>query len=170
VRYAEFERRPHPVQVADVLRDLAPEMNVRARWVAVDLHVDVPDSLPLISATNEEIEHLLSSLINNAIKYTDPGGKVWVSLKEEGGSVVGIVKDTGIGIPADEIPRIFQEFYRTQAAKERAQGTGLGLSIVRRVLDLYGGQIHVESEPGAGSTFTFFLPSVPDVPSQPPEN
>jgi two-component system phosphate regulon sensor histidine kinase PhoR len=163
VRYAEIERRPHPVQIADVLRDLVPEMNVRARWVAVDLHVDVPDSLPLISATNEEIEHLLSSLINNAVKYTDPGGQVWISLKDEGGNVVGVVRDTGIGIPASEIPRIFDEFYRTEAAKERTQGTGLGLSIVKRVLDLYGGRIHVESEPGKGSTFTFAFPAIKEL-------
>jgi signal transduction histidine kinase len=160
VRYAEFERHPHPVQVADVLRDLVPEMNVRARWVAVDLHADIPDALPPISATNEEIEHLLSSLINNAIKYTDPGGQVWVSLEEKGDRVVGTVRDTGIGIPADEIPLIFQEFYRTEAARERTQGTGLGLSIVKRVLDLYGGQIRVESEPGKGSTFTFSIPAI----------
>jgi len=160
VRYAEFERRPHPVQIADVLRDLVPEMSVRARWVAVDLHADVLNSLSPVSATNEEIEHLLSSLINNAIKYTDPGGQIWVSLREEGGSVVGVVRDTGIGIPADEIPRIFDEFYRTEAARERTQGTGLGLSIVKRVLDLYGGRIHVESEPGRGSTFTFSIPAI----------
>jgi signal transduction histidine kinase len=160
VWFAEIERRPHPVQVADVMRALAPEMHVRARWVAVDLQIDVPDALPLISATNEEIEHLLTSLVNNAIKYTDPGGKVRVSLKEEDGNVVGIVRDTGIGIPAEEMPLIFQEFYRTEAAKERTQGTGLGLSIVKRVLDLYGGRIDVESEPGKGSIFTFTLPAI----------
>jgi signal transduction histidine kinase len=111
-------------------------------------------------ATNEEIEHLLSNLINNAIKYTDPGGRVTVSLRSEDGRVVGMVKDTGIGIPEKELPRIFDEFYRSESAKDRTQGTGLGLSIVRRVLDLYGGEILVESRVGIGSTFTFSFPAL----------
>ncbi|HUT20326.1 MAG TPA: HAMP domain-containing sensor histidine kinase [Anaerolineae bacterium] len=160
VRYAEIERRPHPVHMLDVMRELAPEMSVRVRWAAVNLDLQLPESLPPVSATDEEIEHLLSNLINNAIKYTDPGGRVTVSMWEENGDVVGTVKDTGIGIPAEEIPRIFGEFYRTGAAKARTQGTGLGLSIVKRVLDLYGGQIRVASEPGKGSTFTFSLPAI----------
>jgi signal transduction histidine kinase len=163
VRYAEIERRPHPVHMLEVMRELAPEMSVRARWGALNLDLQLPESLPPVSATDEEIEHLLSSLINNAIKYTDPGGRVTVSMWEENGDVVGTVKDTGIGMPAEEIPRIFDEFYRAEAAKARAQGTGLGLSIVKRVLDLYGGRIHVESEPGKGSTFTFSLPAIGEV-------
>jgi signal transduction histidine kinase len=142
------------------MRDLAPEMSVRARWAAVDLQIDLPDALPPIAATTEDIEHLLSNLINNAVKYTDPGGRIDVSMWEQDGDVVGAVQDTGIGIAADEIPRIFDEFYRTDAAKDRTQGTGLGLSIVKRVLDLYGGRIHVESEPGKGSTFTFSFPAI----------
>jgi two-component system phosphate regulon sensor histidine kinase PhoR len=160
VRYAEIERRPHPVRVDEVMRELASEMSVRARWVAVDLHLDLPDALPKISATHEDIEHLLSNLINNAIKYTDPGGRVIVSMWEQNGDVVGAVQDTGVGIAAGEIPRIFDEFYRTDAAKNRTQGTGLGLSIVKRVLDLYGGRIHVDSELGKGSTFTFSFPAI----------
>jgi signal transduction histidine kinase len=163
VRYAEIERRPHPVRIVEVMRELAPEMSVRARWVAVDLRLDIPDALPAISATNEDIEHLLSNLINNAIKYTDPGGRVTVSMWEQNGNVVGAVEDTGVGIAAEEIPRIFEEFYRTEAAKSRTQGTGLGLSIVQRVLDLYGGGIHVVSEPGKGSTFTFSFPAIGEV-------
>jgi signal transduction histidine kinase len=162
VRFAEIERRPHPVQLVEIMEQLGPEMGVRARWVAVDLYMDIPDSLPRIMATNEEIEHLLSNLINNAIKDTDPGGQVTVSLRGENGKVIGVIKDTGIGIPKEEIPRIFDEFYRSESAKNRSQGTGLGLSIVRRVLDLYGGEIHVESEPGQGSTFTFSFPAIAD--------
>jgi two-component system sensor histidine kinase ResE len=160
VRYAEIERRPHPVEVTEIMRRLAPEMDVRAKWVAVNLHTDIPDVLPKIVATSEDIEHMLANLINNAIKYTDPGGDVRVSLRERKGHVVGTVQDTGIGVPADEIPLIFAEFYRGSNAKDRTTGTGLGLSIVRRVVDLYNGKIQVESEPGVGSTFTFAFPVV----------
>jgi signal transduction histidine kinase len=161
VKYAEIERKPHPVQLADVLRRLAPEMRVRARWVAVNLELDMPESLLCVAATDEDIEHLLSNLVNNAVKYTDPGGQVKVSLREQDGNVVGIVEDTGIGIAAEDLPRIFDEFYRAKSAKSKAQGTGLGLSIVKRVVHLYGGQIHVESELGKGSKFTFSLPAIP---------
>jgi two-component system phosphate regulon sensor histidine kinase PhoR len=128
--------------------------------VAVDLKLNLPDSLPPVEATNEDIEHLLANLVNNAIKYTEPGGQVTVTLEERDGQIVGTVEDTGIGIASEELPRIFDEFYRAESAKGKAQGTGLGLSIVKRVLDLYGGQIHVESELGKGSKFTFTLPAV----------
>jgi len=158
VRHAELERKAHPVQLLEVLRRSAPEKRVRARWRAVDLHLDVPDSLPLVMGTSEEMEHLLSNLINNAIKYTDPGGKVTVSLREENHSVVGVVEDTGIGISPEDLPWILDEFYRAESAKDMAGGTGLGLSIVKRVVDLYGGQIDVESELGKGSKFTFTFP------------
>jgi two-component system phosphate regulon sensor histidine kinase PhoR len=160
VKYAEIEQQRRHVQLVDVVKRLAPEMRVRARWVAVDLYLDLPDTLPPVLAVDEDIEHLVSNLINNAIKYTEPGGKVKVSLKAERGNVIGIVEDTGIGIAGEEIPRIFDEFYRSDGAKDKAQGTGLGLSIVKRVLDLYGGQIEVESEPGKGSKFTFSFPAM----------
>ena len=159
IRHAEIERKVRPVQLLDVLGRMVSEKRVQARWRAVDLRVDVPDALPLVTATDEDIEHLLSNLINNAIKYTNPGGRVTISLKEEGGKVVGAVEDTGIGIAPDELPRIFDEFYRAESAKDmHANGTGLGLSIVKRVVDLYGGRLDVESEPGRGSKFIFVFP------------
>jgi coenzyme F420 hydrogenase subunit beta len=159
VRQAEIERKVQPVQLLDVLRRMEAEKCVRARWRAVDLRVDVPDSLPPVTATYEDMEHLLSNLINNAIKYTNPGGKVTVSLKEEDGKIVGAVEDTGIGISPDDLPRIFDEFYRAESARGMdAQGTGLGLAIVKRVVDLYDGQLDVESELGKGSKFTFSFP------------
>jgi signal transduction histidine kinase len=71
-----------------------------------------------VTATDEDMEHLLSNLINNAIKYTNPGGRVTISLKEEDGKVVGAVEDTGIGIAPDELPRVFDEFYRAESAKD----------------------------------------------------
>jgi two-component system phosphate regulon sensor histidine kinase PhoR len=159
VKYAEIESQRQHVQLSDIVNRLAPEMRVRARWVAVDLYLDIPNSLPLVLATNEDLEHLMSNLISNAIKYTEPGGKVTVTLKAEGDRVVGIVEDTGIGIAPEEVSRIFDEFYRAEGARSKAQGTGLGLSIVKRVLDLYGGRIDVESKPGKGSKFTFSFPA-----------
>ncbi len=155
VRQSEIERKLQPVQLLDVVHRLAPEQRIRARWRAVDLYLDMPDSLPPVTATYEDMEHLLSNLINNAIKYTNPGGKVTVSFREQNGHVVGTVEDTGIGIAPEDLPRIFGEFYRADSAKDMANGTGLGLAIVKRVVDLYDGHLHVESEPGKGSRFTF---------------
>jgi coenzyme F420 hydrogenase subunit beta len=159
VQLSEVERQVRPVQLLDVLKRLAPEKQVRAKWRAVEFDLDLPESLPMVDATPEDMEHLLSNLINNAIKYNVPGGSVVVSLKTEGDSVVGVVKDTGIGIAREEIPRIFEEFYRTETAKDMdAHGTGLGLSIVKRIVDLYGGQLYVESKVGEGSQFSFAFP------------
>ena len=159
VRHAEIERKAQPVQLLEVLSGLVREMRVRARWRAVELHLDVPDSLPPVIATEEDMEHLLSNLINNAIKYTNPGGKVTVSLAEDERGLVGSVRDTGIGISPEDTRRIFDEFYRAKNARDMdSYGTGLGLSIARRVVDLYGGQLNVESELGKGSKFTFILP------------
>ena len=135
VRHEEFLRKPRPVQLLDVLDKLVPEMQIRARWRSVNLRVHAPESLPLVHGTFEDMEHLLSNLINNAIKYTNPGGHVTVTLREENGAVVGIVQDTGIGIPSKDLPRIFDEFFRSENAKEMGvHGTGLGLSIVKRFM------------------------------------
>jgi len=159
VQHAEIERKLQPVQLLDVVWRLAPEMRVKAKWRAVEFHVDVPESLPSVAGTYEDMEHLASNLINNAIKYTKPGGTVTVSLREEDDSVIGVVEDTGVGIAPEDLPRIFDEFYRSEQAKDMdAHGTGLGLSIAKRVVDLYGGQIDVESRLGKGSKFSFVFP------------
>jgi signal transduction histidine kinase len=159
VRNAEIERKVQPVRLLDVLERLVHGKRVRARWKAVDFCTVVPDSLPLVMATYEDMEGLLSNLINNAIQYTEPGGKVTVALWEEDSRVVGTVEDTGVGIPSEDLPRIFDEFYRTESAKDMAPGTGLGLSIVVRAVDLYGGHLDVESKVGKGTKFTFTFPT-----------
>jgi signal transduction histidine kinase len=159
VQHAEIERKVQPVQLLDVVWRLAPEMRVRAKWRAVDFHADVPESLPLIMGTHEDMEHLVSNLVNNAIKYTEPGGTVKISLWEEDDRVIGVVEDTGIGIAPDDLPMIFDEFYRSEHAKDMdAHGTGLGLAIAKRVVNLYGGRLDVESEVGKGSKFSFSFP------------
>lgn len=159
VRHVEIERTMQPVQLLDIVRRLAPEMRVRARWRAIDIYFELPDSLSLVTATPEEMEQLFSNLITNAIKYTNPGGRVTVALREDEHGVVVSVSDTGIGIAPEDLERIFEGFYRAPMAREMdAQGSGLGLTIVKRVVELYGGKLHVESEPGKGSTFRVAFP------------
>jgi len=159
IQQAEVEKVVEPVQLVDVLWRVVPEMRIKATLRGVDLVLDVPHSLPLIGATDEHMEQLLSNLIDNAIKYTDPEGRVTISLREEDRCVVGEVEDTGIGIAPQDMSRIFEEFYRTENAKEvEPYGTGLGLAIVNRVVELYGGQLRVESELDKGTKFTFVFP------------
>ncbi|MBP8625626.1 MAG: response regulator [Syntrophorhabdaceae bacterium] len=121
--------------------------------------IDVPDTLPLIEADRAEMEQLFTNLISNAIKYNVKNGKVKVSAKANKHFLNITVADTGIGIEADCLPHIFDEFYRVSCPETRyTTGTGLGLSIVKKIVESHFGRIDVESIPGKGTTFTVSLP------------
>ncbi len=114
----------------------------------------------LVMGDADRLRQLLLNLVENAIKYTPPGGKVTLSLAREPGWVSVTVADTGIGIAPEDLPHIFERFYRADKARSRAMGgTGLGLSIAQWIAQAHGGQITVESRPGEGSAFTLWLPS-----------
>ena len=103
---------------------------------------------------------LVRNLVDNAIRYTRPGGRVDVSLIPEDGAVVLTVEDTGLGIPTRDLPRIFERFYRVDRARSRETGgTGLGLSIVKHVVENHGGSVEVRSELGRGTRFEVRLPA-----------
>jgi len=111
-------------------------------------------------ADPQAVEQILTNLLDNALKYTPAGGRICVSTEEAGKFVRVRVRDTGIGIPASDLGRIFERFYRVDKARSRELGgTGLGLSIVKHLVQQLGGEIRVESEVGRGSTFSFTLPS-----------
>jgi two-component system sensor histidine kinase SenX3 len=102
---------------------------------------------------------MFTNLVDNAVKYTPPGGRVEVVGGSEDSEITIRISDTGIGIPEGKIPRIFERFYRVDKARSKATGgTGLGLSIVKHVAENHGGRVTVESTPGEGSTFTVYLP------------
>lgn len=101
---------------------------------------------------------LLLNLLDNAVKYTDSGGSVKLTLRQEGGSVTGTVSDTGCGIAPDELPKIWRRFYQSANTHRHKSGAGLGLSMVKWIVKLHGGSITVQSTPGKGSAFTFTLP------------
>jgi two-component system phosphate regulon sensor histidine kinase PhoR len=111
-----------------------------------------------VAATRDGLKQVLLNLLQNAINYTPEGGKIEVSVKEYPRQVVVRISDTGIGIPAADLPRIFERFYRVDKARSReAGGTGLGLSIVKHLIESFGGSVWAESKPGKGSTFYFSL-------------
>jgi two-component sensor histidine kinase/uncharacterized protein YigA (DUF484 family) len=130
------------------------------KGVAVDFVLE--ESIPELMADEKLLDELFGNLISNAIKYTPSGGKVRVSLAAESEHRVRFeVADTGIGIPEEDIPRLFTEFFRAENAKAQAEeGTGLGLVIAKEILDFLGGSISVKSKVGEGTTLTCLLPSV----------
>jgi CheY-like chemotaxis protein len=113
-----------------------------------------------IRADKSKFKQVLYNLLSNAIKFTAQGGRVWVkAICEDGGTLCVEVGDTGVGIPREHHERIFNEFYQVDSATTRqVEGTGLGLSLTRRIIELHGGRMGLESEPGSGSVFTFRLP------------
>lgn len=121
------------------------------------LVVEVPEDLPLVLADRARIEQVLLNIIHNAVKFTRPGGELFATVTVEDSMVRFGIRDTGAGIPGDELPRLFERFYKTDRAR-RSEGTGLGLAIAKHIVQAHGGTIWAESAIGHGSTFFFTLP------------
>jgi len=148
-----------PVQLGEILRQVADELASQAEQKNLRVTLEIAANLPAVNGSPKLFKSLYENLLGNAIKYTLPGGAVTARLRLENGQVLGEVRDTGIGIPAEEQGRLFEEFFRAKNAKALTlRGTGLGLVIVKRIVDGAGGSIRVESAEGQGSTFTFTLP------------
>lgn len=141
----------------EVVGRVAFDFRPRAEYKAIELSSDVPDGLR-VSADRDAVYQILANLVDNAVRYTRPGGSVSISVSEGVGGVSVKVSDTGIGIPEAELPRIFERFYRVDKARSRESGgTGLGLSIVKHLVEAHDSRIEVQSVPGEGSAFTFTL-------------
>ena len=127
----------------------------------ISLTSDVNLSRDTIYGEPFSIDEIVTTMLFNAIKFTPAGGKVTVRAKEEDGHIRVDIADTGIGIPEQELSRVFDEFYRaSNASAMEKEGTGLGLAIARQVVERHGGRIWVESEEGKGSVFSFAFPLV----------
>jgi signal transduction histidine kinase len=148
-----------PVAAGEVLEEVVAQLQPDAETKGLELVLEVRDR-PSMLAQRAHLHSLWSNLIRNAIQYT-PSGSIKVTLLEEDGAIVSKVTDTGIGILPDEVGRLFQEFYRSEGARQQVQlGTGLGLPIVDQIVKIYQGSIQVDSTPGEGSTFTLRLPAL----------
>jgi len=148
------------VSVADALDTVLAELKDQADERQITVSVEILDH-PTITASPEHIKALWTNLLTNAIRYTNPKGHVTVKLAidELRKTLIGTVSDTGIGVATEEIPRIFEEFYRTEAAKAMQEtGTGLGLPIVQHIVSMYRGSMQLESVISQGSTFRFSFP------------
>jgi signal transduction histidine kinase len=111
-----------------------------------------------IEGDERRIRQVVFNLLSNAVKFTPQGGSVEVASAQRNGEVLVSVSDTGSGIAAEDLERIFEEFQQTEAGAQEREGTGLGLALSKKLIELHGGRLWVESELGKGSTFTFALP------------
>jgi two-component system phosphate regulon sensor histidine kinase PhoR len=161
-----------PVQVDALLREQADLFAPAAHERGITLEMAIQPDLPPVQANPEQIKSLWGNLLSNALKYNRDGGRIEVALEHVDDRLLACVADTGIGIPPEALPRLFAEFFRADNAKASDRtGTGLGLSIVKEIVTHTGGQISVESQLGAGTTFRFWLPApgaqAPAAPSSP---
>jgi two-component system phosphate regulon sensor histidine kinase PhoR len=153
------EPRVASVDLCAVVRKAADLLQPTAARKSQQLTVNVPPDLPDVLGNADYLERAVSNLIDNAIKYTREGGRIRVAAAPENGEVVVEVADNGIGIPAEDLARVFERFYRVDRSRSREMGgTGLGLSIVKHVAQVHGGTIDVSSTPGSGSTFRLKIP------------
>jgi signal transduction histidine kinase/HAMP domain-containing protein len=147
------------VSPKNIIREILESYQPRGRAKGLVLSDSVDAGLPNIDADPRRIEQVLSNLLSNAIKFTQEDGTIEVAAYQEGRSIRIDVKDSGVGIPADEIDRLFAKYQQTTSGKtSRQKGTGLGLVICKMIVEAHGGKIWAASEPGAGSTFSFCLP------------
>ena len=146
-----------PVAPCDLLDSASGRMQLQAERARLSLRVECADNLQKVKIDTQRLEQVLVNLIHNAVKFTRSGGELILEAEAGTGEVRFAVRDTGIGIPEEDVPRIFERFYRVD--KSRAgSGTGLGLSIAKHVVEAHGGKIWAESVEGRGSTFYFTIP------------
>ena len=133
--------------------------SLKASWKQIAIDTDIPAKIPPVLGDASLLRDVVQNLLDNAIQYTAPRGRITVHISADNSNAVVTVTDTGIGIPLADQERIFERFYRVDAARSReAGGTGLGLSIARHIVEAHGGRIWVRSEVGAGSSFSFSVP------------
>jgi two-component system, OmpR family, phosphate regulon sensor histidine kinase PhoR len=161
------ELNPRPTAVADLLAGPVERLQPQATRAGLTLTLDVPADLPPVRADAQRLGQVITNLLHNAIKFTPGGGAITVVAKADAGEVVIAVRDTGVGISADDLPRIFERFYKADRARSGG-GSGLGLAIARHIVEAHHGRIWAESVEGRGSTFYVALPvaSVRGTPSE----
>ena len=166
IELGQQELKPKMQSAAKLVEENVDSLQPLAQRKGITLTLQPPPEDAQVFADSEAVHQILTNVLENAIKYTGEGGTVIVSAKPLADSVEFSVKDTGMGIPAEDLPRLFERFYRVDKARSKAMGgTGLGLSIVKHLVQAQGGSVRVESTVNKGSTFYFTLPSREFIPS-----
>jgi two-component system phosphate regulon sensor histidine kinase PhoR len=141
----------------ELLANVEERLHLQADRAGLQINILCDNNTPAVLADSSRLEQVLVNLLHNSIKFTPEGGYIALQAKQDAENVVFSVKDTGIGIPAVDMNRIFERFYKIDRAR-RTGGTGLGLAIARHLVEAHGGQIWAESIEGQGSTFHFSIP------------
>jgi two-component system NtrC family sensor kinase len=150
------------IPVLDILERVTGSLQMQAKQKGISLGVELPKDLPhAMEADGALLQQALYNLVENALKYTPPGGGVTIHLQTDPSALTFAVQDSGIGIPKNDLPRLFEKFYRgTNRDALSQRGTGLGLAIVKSIAERHGGKVWAESELGKGSTFYLQVPLV----------
>lgn len=160
VEAGKLEVVQHPVQLNLLIREVGQQQMGDLRQKNLSLSVDLDDNLPEIVGDEAQFDRVLWNLLGNAVKFTPVGGKITMTSRLESDHVCISVKNTGMGIPQDELPLLFSEFRRLKGTG-KVDGTGLGLFIVKTIVEAHGGTVNVESKEGEGTTFSIRLPIRP---------
>jgi len=159
VEAGQVEREVAPFSLREALERGIVMVREKAVQHAIELKLDLDPSVGVVEGDERRIRQVVFNLLSNAVKFTPDGGRVDLSAAREDGEIVIAVSDDGPGIAPEDQERIFEEFQQAYAGDgQRPEGTGLGLALSRRLVELHGGRIWVESAPGEGSTFTFTIP------------
>jgi signal transduction histidine kinase len=162
IQAGRWQMTQQSVEIQALLSLIGESLGMKARQKGVKLQVNIPP-LERIAGDGDRLSQVFTNLLDNAIKHTDPGGMVQLKAKMQPGGVLIQVQDTGEGIPAEDLPRIFERFYQVDKSRHQAdqkRGAGLGLAITREIVEAHGGKIWVESVPGMGSRFNVLLPTL----------
>ncbi|NDJ77823.1 MAG: HAMP domain-containing histidine kinase [Chloroflexi bacterium] len=160
IEAGRMDMRRQIVRLADLLQAVGDSLSVKAGEKGLTLEHHIPDDLPRIAGDGDRLAQVFTNLLDNAIKHTPPGGTVTLEAETERHRLVVAVRDTGEGIPAEDLSRVFERFYQVDKSRKRDRktGTGLGLAITRQIVESHGGTIQVASKVGEGTIFTVYLP------------
>lgn len=155
----QLSMRTTPIDMGKLVKAVGDRLSILAKDKGLTLHIEA-DTVPEVTGDGDRLAQVLTNLVSNAVKYTPSGGEIWLRTQVNNGGVEVMVRDTGLGIKADDLPRIFERFYQVDKTRGPRRGTGLGLAITQEIVQAHGGHITVTSAgEGKGSTFTVWLPS-----------
>jgi len=147
-----------PLDLNLLLEEVVSQLGPQADRRQLSVNLQPAADLPCVQADRARLRQVVVNIVHNAVKFTQPGGKITLATRVHDGTVAIDVSDTGVGISGDDLPHVFERFYKGERARSGGTGTGMGLAIARHVVEAHGGRIWVQSEEGKGSTFSFSFP------------